>query len=113
MYKLVKNLQPYKNCSFIHPLQQRNVAEMIQGLLSSKYADDICSIIIFGSSVTDRCHVGSDIDIFVVLSDNIKEPYPKLINKAYNFPYDLWTNKTIDERLLAEIQKTGVNVYDK
>ena len=94
----------FLNCDKIYPIQQKKIKELIDEL-SQKEAVE--KIIIFGSSVTQMCHIGSDVDLYVVLSEKV----PKLINKPLNFAYDLWTNFDTDERLQSEIDKTGVTVY--
>lgn len=95
---------PFINTDKIYPIQQRKVKELIDDIsLNNK----INKIIIFGSSITDRCHIGSDVDIYVE-SDNKKIK----LEKQYDFEYDLWTNNTVDEKLKKEINKKGVVVYE-
>ena len=95
---------PFLNVEKIYPIQQKKVKELIEDIsLNNK----IKKIIIFGSSVTDKCHIGSDVDIYVESEqEKIKT------EKQHNFEYDLWTNKTADERLKKEINKKGVIVYE-
>lgn len=95
----------YMNCEKIYPIQQKKVRRMLDELLPNK---NIEKIIIFGSSVTDRCHIDSDIDIYVKL----KEKEEKLIKRYIPFIFDLWTNYTVDERLEKEIIKKGIIVYE-
>lgn len=58
--------------------------------------------------MTERCHIDSDVDIYVELN------YPEhLTFPAVDFVYDLWTNDTVDERMLEEIMKKGVVVYER
>ena len=97
---------PFMNCDKIHPLQQRKVRQLYDEL-SAK--DNVQEIIIFGSSVTNRCHTGSDVDLYVTL----KNDENRLINSYMQFLFDLWTNYSVDERLLNEIKKTGVKIYDR
>ncbi|MCD7841258.1 MAG: nucleotidyltransferase domain-containing protein [Lachnospiraceae bacterium] len=97
--------EPYRNCTRIHPIQQKKVGFMINSL---KDEDNVQRIIIFGSSVTAQCHVGSDVDIFVFLREN------KSLNiDVCAFTYDLWTNYTVDEKMFEEISKKGVVVYER
>ena len=103
-YKIVIN-QPFMNCDRVYTIQQRKVKELIDYLESN---ENVNSIIIFGSSVSDRCHVGSDVDIYVEL-----EKEEKLINKYFAFVFDLWTNFSADEYLKKEINNKGVLVYEK
>ena len=103
-YKIVIK-QPFKNCEYIYPIQQRKIKELVEYLKINK---NVKSIIIFGSSVNDKCHIGSDVDIYVIL-----EKEEKIIDKYFNFVFDLWTNFTADERLKEEIKKKGVIVYEQ
>lgn len=105
-YKIVIQ-NPFENCELIYPIQQRKVKELIEYL---KTNNNVETIIVFGSSVSDRCHVGSDVDIYVKLKQNNKD---KLIKKYFNFVFDLWTNFTVDEHLKKEIYKKGVVVYEQ
>lgn len=94
---------PFYNCEKVYPIQQKNVRFLIDAL---KKDENVNRIIIFGSSVTDRCHNGSDVDIYADLKAD-KRPYIP----ACDFVYDLWTNYTVDENLLKEILSKGVIVY--
>lgn len=110
-YKHSKNVykicidEPFLNCNKIYPIQQRKVKALIEDL---RRDESVIRIVIFGSSVNDRCHIGSDIDIFYDSTN--KET--KLKN-TYDFEYDLWNNYTVDERLMKEINKKGVIVYER
>lgn len=61
-----------------------------------------------GSSVTECCHRGSDVDVYVEMASD-RNP----VTEAHDFPFDLWTNYTADGGLKAEIARTGVTVYGK
>ena len=102
-YKVVVK-EPFENCELIYPIQQRKVKELVDFL---KENENVCSVIIFGSSVTDRCHIDSDVDIYVTLKRQEK------IHRYFNFVFDLWTNFTADEYLKKEIYKKGVVVYQR
>lgn len=95
----------FQNCEHIHPLQQKNVARMLNDFRKD---ENIVKVIVFGSSVSPRCHNESDLDLYVVLK---KEK--KVIQNYYDFTYDIWTNFSVDERMLNEIQKKGVVVYER
>lgn len=56
---------PFDNCEYVYPIQQKKVAEMIDHL---KEDNNVKKIILFGSSVTSKCHRDSDIDIYVEIS---------------------------------------------
>ncbi len=96
---------PFLNCNRVHPLQQDKIAYIVDNLKSD---DNINKIIIFGSSVTDQCHVGSDVDIFVQQNDKKKVQMP-----LCDFPFDLWTNYSVGSGMFDEIKKKGVTVYEK
>jgi len=98
---------PFLNCHLIYPIQQKKVKAMIDGILS-KYGNTVSRIIVFGSSVTNRCHIGSDVDLFV----ETEEKHLSL-PAAVSFAYDLWSSSMADDRIRNEIYKTGVIVYDK
>lgn len=93
------------NCGNIYPIQQRKVKALVDYLKVNK---NVQSIIIFGSSVNDSCHIGSDVDIYVELGQE-----DKIINQYFPFVFDLWTNFSADERLKQEIMKKGVVVYER
>lgn len=97
---------PFDNCDKIHPLQQRKVKKLLD-ILSCN--DNIIKVIIFGSSVTSRCNICSDVDIYIELKNKQKN----IINEYVDFVYDLWTNFSVDERLFKEIRNKGVIVYER
>ena len=90
---------PFKNCRYIYPIQQKKVEKMINHL---KNNDNVIKIIVFGSSVTSKCHAGSE----------VKED-KRIITDYLDFLYDLWTNYTVDENMKKEIFKKGVVVYER
>lgn len=97
--------RPFDQCQRVYPTQQRKVRELIDDIARD---DAVESITVFGSSVTERCHRGSDVDVYVEMS-NERNP----VTETHDFPFDLWTNYTADEGLKAEIAKRGVTVYGK
>ncbi len=97
--------QPFMNCNKIYPIQQKKVASIIS---SVKNNPNVKRITIFGSSVTDRCHIDSDVDVYIEL-----EKLEHLVFYVNDFVYDLWTNFTVDERMIQEIKKKGVVVYER
>ena len=96
---------PFINCERIYPIQQNRVKALVDDLSSDKQT---IKIIIFGSSVTNRCHMGSDIDIYVETEN--KDVRTKGV---YDFEYDLWSNYSSDDRLKKEIYDKGVVVYER
>lgn len=98
--------QPFMNCRFVYPIQQRKVRALIDELSKN---ENVMLIVIFGSSVSDRCHAESDVDLYV----RLKQDQANLITCYFDFAYDLWTNFTIDDRMKEEIRKGGVAVYEQ
>lgn len=94
---------PFLNCEKVYPTQQRKVRALIDDITEHSGINEIR---IFGSSVTERCHMGSDVDIYVEADDT-----SNLIGRAHDFEFDLWTNETVDDRLREEIMAKGVKVY--
>ena len=96
---------PFKNCQYIYPIQQKKVEKMINHLRDN---DNVIKIMVFGSSVTSMCHVGSDVDFYVEVKEG-----KRIITEYLDFLYDLWTNYTVDEKMKKEIYKKGVVVYKR
>ena len=94
---------PFPNCERVYPLQQRKVRQLLDALRGN---DAVKSVTIFGSSVPQRCRQDSDLDVYLELADGDGE-----VKIAFDFPCDLWTNRTADERLKREIEQKGVRVY--
>lgn len=80
---------------------------MISNLKGNK---NINKIVIFGSSVTNRCRTGSDLDFYVDMSEQVdlNKLLPSILSN-----YHYWNNYTVDKRLLSEIEKKGVIVYER
>lgn len=96
---------PFLNCEKIHPYGQRKMRYILDNIDLS----GVKFIIIFGSSVTTMCHVGSDIDLYFELEEGAEKPSLKILP----FVYDDWYNTTVDTRLKNEIFKKGVIVWEK
>lgn len=105
-----------QNLQYIHPLN-RNAVEEISSYLSEN--PNVAKIIIFGSSITSQCHNDSDVDLYVELKDRYIAPThegrakQQLIDRSFDFSFDLWTNYTVDVRLLFEIKEKGIVVYER
>jgi predicted nucleotidyltransferase len=96
----------FQNVNCIHPLKQKEVAEIVE---SAKQDSAISSIIVFGSAVRFDCNSASDIDIFVCRDDSkYKSPvdYGKVTSDV-----DVIYDFDCGDRLRAEIKETGVEVY--
>lgn len=101
--KCIKDDFPY--CENIYPTQQRKVKELVDHL---KINDNVRSITLFGSSVTPACHADSDVDLYLELQKDIK-----VIDRYFDFSYDIWTNFSVDNRLKNEISKKGIKLYER
>ena len=99
---------PFYNCDRVYPTQQRKVRTLIDIL--SRH-DCISRIYVFGSSVTPRCRIDSDVDIYAQTDGTCHAR--DLIDKALPFLYDIWDNLTVDKRLKQEILSKGVLVYER
>ena len=97
---------PFGNCEKIYPIQQKKVKQMINNI---KEDSNVEKIVVFGSSVQDTCHMGSDVDFYIVLKQDQKITFKETLS----FIYDIWTNYTVDSRMYEEITKKGVTVYER
>ena len=95
----------FQNCPLIFPTQQKDVQNLLDGW---KDDSNIVKVIIFGSSVTSACNPWSDIDVYV----EVKKPVERFSKPGCVVPFDIWTNYDVDDRLLEEINRTGVIVYE-
>ena len=86
--------------------QQKKVKQMINNI---KEDSNVEKIVVFGSSVQDTCHMGSDVDFYIVLKQDQKITFKETLS----FMYDIWTNYTVDSRMYEEITKKGVTVYER
>ena len=77
--------------------------------LNIKEDSNVEKIVVFGSSVQDTCHMGSDVDFYIVLKQDQKITFKETLS----FMYDIWTNYTVDSRMYEEITKKGVTVYER
>ncbi|MBR2215233.1 MAG: nucleotidyltransferase domain-containing protein [Selenomonadaceae bacterium] len=98
--------KPFKNINYIFPTQQQAVHDMVE---VCRKDENIKKVIVFGSSVTAGCHPWSDIDIYYEMEREPKK-YPVILSDT---AFDNWSNFSVDENLLAEINRTGVVVYER
>ena len=85
---------------------RKKVKQMINNI---KEDSNVEKIVVFGSSVQDTCHMGSDVDFYIVLKQDQKITFKETLS----FMYDIWTNYTVDSRMYEEITKKGVTVYER
>lgn len=98
---------PFENCDRVYPIQQRKVRELIDDISQNPEVEQIR---VFGSSVTEKCHMNSDVDLCVSMSSPNADA-GTLVSQPHDFPFDLWTDSMLDERLRREIMEKGVIVY--
>ena len=96
----------FDNQQYVFPTQQADVLHLVQ---CAKNDNNVKRIIIFGSSVTAQCNPWSDIDVYFEENEDL----PHFSFKGLEAAVDFWTNFTVDEVLLAEIEAKGVCVYSR
>lgn len=102
-----------KNICRIYPLKQKTVAKLFDAALNHNIIE---KIYIFGSSVTGRCNIDSDLDICIDadVSDGMKIYHmQKEIGDICNWNCDIVMYSNIGERLKKVIQEEGVIVYER
>lgn len=70
----------FLNCQYIHPLKQRALSETVS---KAKDFPSVSYLVVFGSTITERCWDGSDIDLVVWDKTHTFRP-------PYNDTYDLF-----------------------
>lgn len=102
-----------KNLDMINKLKINQVEKCIEAV---KNYPKIKRLIIFGSSVTDKCDEESDLDICFDVTGSTKgvEMYHLLkdIGKACDYNYDYLTYSKTNGRIKKEIDEKGVVVYE-
>ena len=102
-----------KNIRRIYPLKQRTVARLYEAALNYKV---IKKIYVFGSSVTGKCNIDSDLDICIDadVSDGMKIYHmQKEIGDICDWNCDILMYSNIGERLKKTIQEEGVVIYEQ
>lgn len=97
---------PYQGVNWIHPLKQRKIEELIE--YTRKNYPCVTNIVVFGGSVREDCHIGSDIDIAIYEKGKQRTFCPP-DNDCYDVLY-------LDELhpgslLYAHVVEKGVAVY--
>lgn len=101
----VVNKCKFKNNERIHPLQQQSIEDILK---TFKSFEEVQKVIVFGSSIEERCGYESDIDLYVELSDEVN-----IKKYSAEKPVDLWTNYNTPSEMYEEIIKKGVVIYEK
>lgn len=101
-----------RNIRHIYPLKQKAVAEIYDAMREHK---EVRRIIIFGSSVTGRCHIGSDLDICIDadVSDGMKiYELQKEVGAICDWNCDIIMYSNMGNRLKEIIRREGVVIYE-
>ena len=101
-----------KNIDRIYPLKQSQVAKIYS---QAGHFPIIRRIIVFGSSVTPRCHIDSDLDICVDAdtSDGMKIfEMQKAIGDACDWNCDIVMYADTGSSLKETVNREGVVIYE-
>ena len=101
-----------KNINRIYPIKQRQVAAIYD---KAKDFDIIRKIIIFGSSVTARCKIDSDLDVCIDAdtSDGMKVyDMQKAFGEVCDWNCDMIMYAHMGQALRETIQREGVVIYE-
>lgn len=100
--------KPFRGIKHVHPLQQEDVSLIVD---ACRKVPDVKRVILFGSSVTARCCVTSDLDLYFVLEDRDPSKIPFVKTRAEQ---DIFWNGTPEwSDFKEEIRATGVIVYER
>lgn len=99
---------------YVFPTKQKDVDMIIKYANNHSY---IQKIVIFGSAVTWKCDVNSDLDIAVCFADLNEENYSKFfkfLTRSLSSQFDLIDYRLNDNKYLKnDIDTKGVVVYDR
>lgn len=101
-----------QNIRCIYPLKQKQVAQIYDEV---KKSDIVRRAIVFGSSVTGKCHIGSDLDICIDadVSDGMKVyELQKIIGTICDWNCDILMYSNLGSRLKKTIDAEGVVIYE-
>ncbi len=101
-----------KNICRIYPLKQRQVSDIYQ---AAKAFPEIKRILIFGSSVTPRCRIDSDLDICIdETSGDGKKIFDmqKAMGDISGWNCDIVMFGNLGEKMKETVVKEGVVIYE-
>ena len=101
-----------RNINRVYPLKQKQVAEIY---LRARNFDIIRKIIVFGSSVTPKCTIRSDLDLCVDadVSDGMKVyEMQKVFGEVCDWNCDIVMYSNMGNSLRDTVQKEGVVIYE-
>jgi len=101
-----------KNINRIYPIKQRQVAAIYD---LARGFDIIRRIFIFGSSITSRCNIDSNLDMCIDadISDGLKVyDMQKAFGEACDWNCDILMYANMGQTLRDTVQKEGVVIYE-
>lgn len=101
-----------KNIDRIYPLKQAQVSEIFD---RARQFDIVKRIIVFGSSVTSRCNIDSDLDLCVDadVSDGLKVyEMQKAFGDACDWNCDIIMYANMGSALKETVRREGVVIYE-
>lgn len=101
--QVLPEVDRFLNCQYIHPLKQRQLAETVQ---VAQINSNVAYLAVFGSSITERCGVDSDIDLVIWDKSHTFRP-PN--NDAYDLFYADQLNGSWS--VYDDILNRGVIIY--
>lgn len=102
-----------ENIYRVYPLKQRMVAKIYE--IAKRYPD-VRRVYLFGSAVTSKCHIGSDLDVCVDMeTEDGMEEYRLNgeIGEACDWNCDILMYRNIGSKLRNQIEEEGVIIYEQ
>lgn len=112
IFPVVVNVH-YPNVQYIYPLKQKLAAQVRETVSQYK---SIRKVWIFGSSVTNRCNIDSDLDICIdFFTTNGMEIYEiqNKVGNLCNWNCDILVYSNLGKFLKNTIEKEGVVIYEQ
>lgn len=102
-YQVLPADSRFLNCEYIHPLKQRALAETVA---KAKSYPNVEYLVVFGSTITERCWEDSDIDL-VIWDKSHKFRPPN------NDAYDLFFADELNDQwdVFEDIKARGLVIY--
>ena len=106
-WKKVHDCPYYPGVQWVHPLKQKSIFRIREHVREK--CPGVTHIVLFGSSVTDRCHFGSDLDLYI-FGDPEGNFYPPVdLDEEYDIMWDKFMERS--GPLWERIKEEGVVVY--
>ena len=108
------------NMKYIHPLKQKEAYKIVE---MAKQHDCIRKIVVFGSSITNRCRETSDLDLWIDCSEASFDSYgvftPEAdeiiiqVKKITNYNADILFTEQLVGSLVEKDARDGVCIYER